>query len=978
MGFKNYLILIVLCFTTAAFAQSIDVKGSVVDDATGITLPGVNILVKGKQANASTDMDGNFVIKADAGDVLVFSYIGYGTKEVSVIDNRAIEVRMAEDATLLNEVVVVGYGSQDKKDITGAVATIDGEKFENRVNNQLSSLMQGQAAGVQVTSNSGKPGGGFTVRVRGTSSLSASSDPIYVIDGVVTSDTRSLNPADIESMSILKDASAAAIYGAQGANGVVIITTKQGKSDKPVVTYDTYVGFQSVWKKIDVLNAAQYRDLMEEMGRNTDWSLYTADTNWQDEVFQTGFSTSHQLSVSGKSNNTSYYISGGVVDQEGAVRSAEMNRKTFKVNLTQDVNDWLKIGTHINYVDYRDVDVTDNSAVNQGGVILGVLNTPQNIGIFRENGTYTSNPFQDWENPISSTDAAQRGYRNQRVFGNVFGEIEFLKGLTYRTSLGIDYSNATSDYFLDPFTTSYGRAMQGISRYNTNLTNYYIFDNTLNYKLQVEKHSLEALAGVVYQKYKWENSQLETRNFASDQITTPNAGSIINTATANKSEKTNSAFISRLNYGFDGKYLLTANFRADGSSTFGPNNKWGYFPSVSVGWRISSEEFFSNVTAVNDLKVRAGWGLVGNDNIGTYQWFGGVGSGGNYPIGGVIMPGTYPSSIENRDLKWEATEQINIGVDFAMLNNRIRFSADVYQKKSKDLLMRVQLPTTTGFNEAIVNAGEVVNKGLEFQVSTVNFDGDFRWSTDLNIAFNRNEVTNILGGTLGAGDIAGRGTSIRVEEGRPLGQFYGYEWGGVDATTGDVYYIGADGQPTFDPSADTDRKIIGDANPDFTYGITNTFSYKNFGLNVFFQGSQGNDILNATRFDTESMIDAKNQTTVVLDRWQQPGDITDVPRVSTDGSIANSRISSRYIEDGSYLRLKAVTLNYNFNKDLMSRIGLSGLNIYVTGENLFTITNYSGFDPEVNVFGSNNMAQGVDYGTYPQTRNIIFGLRASL
>lgn len=428
MRFKNYLILMLLCFSAATFAQ---VKGTVSDAATGMTLPGVNILVKGSDANASTDMDGNFTINAKKGDVLVFSYIGYASQEVTANGNTVI-IKLKEDAQVLQEVVVVGYGAQKRQDITGAVAVVDGKKFENRVNNQVSSLLQGQTAGVQVTSNGGKPGGGFSVRVRGTSSLTAGSDPIYVIDGVITSDTRSLNPADIETMSILKDASSAAIYGSQGGNGVVIITTKQGKTEKPVITYETYTGFQTVWKKIDVLNAQQYRELQTERGLTTNWDLYNQNTDWQNKVFRTGNSNSHQVSVSGKSNKTSYYLSGGVVNQDGAVRSSEMDRKTFKVNLSQEVTDWLKVGTSFNYVDYHDVDVTDNTAVGSGGVILGVLNTPQNIGIFNPNGTYTSNPFQNWENPISSTDAASRGYNNRRIFGNVYGEISILKGLKFR------------------------------------------------------------------------------------------------------------------------------------------------------------------------------------------------------------------------------------------------------------------------------------------------------------------------------------------------------------------------------------------------------------------------------------------------------------------------------------------------------------------------------------------------------------------
>lgn len=978
MRFKNYLTLLFLCFSAATFAQ---VKGTVVDAGTGMTLPGVNILVKGSTTNASTDMDGNFAINAQAGDVLVFTYIGYASQEVTAASS--MKVQLKEDAQLLQEVVVVGYGAQQKKDITGAVGVVDGKKFENRVNNQVSSLLQGQTAGVQVTSNTGKPGGGFSVRVRGTSSITAGSDPIYVIDGVITSDTRAMNPADIETISILKDASSAAIYGSQGSNGVVIITTKQGKSEKPTLTYETYTGFQTVWKKLNVLNAEQYKELQAERGLGTspgfwDDPRYQYNTNWQDEIFRTGVSNSHQVSFSGKSNKTSYYVSGGVVNQEGAVRSAEMNRKTFKVNLTQEVTDWLKIGTSINYVDYTDVDVNDSNGVGSGGVLLGVLNTPQNIGIYNEDGSFTSNPFQNWENPYSNTDGAQRQYRLQRVFGNVYGEFKILKGLTFRSALNVDHNNTAYDYFLDPYRTSYGRAMKGISRYNTSRYNYYMYENTLNYKLNVKKHAIEAVAGTVYQKSLWESADIEKRGFAGDGVPTPNAGATINTATARKDEKYNSSFISRINYSFDDKYLFTANFRADGSSVFGPNHKWGYFPSVSAGWRISNEEFLKNVTAINDLKLRAGWGKVGNDNIGNYSWYQTITPGSNYPIGGAAQPGNYPASMQNSDLKWEASEQLNVGLDLALFNNRVKFSVDAYKKTSDDLLLDVPLPRTSGFSYVRMNAGAVENKGMEFQLSTVNFDGeDFKWSTDFNISFNRNKVTNLQRQEINYGGVASRGDAVLVQEGHSLGEFFGYQWGGVDPDTGNVYYIGADGQPTFEPTED-DKKVIGNAMPDFIYGFTNNFSYKNFSLNVFFQGSQGNDMLNASRFDTESMIDSRNQTTAVLNRWQQPGDITNVPKVETGGSTSNSRISTHYIEDGSYLRLKALTLGYDFSKSVLDKIGISSLRLYATGENLLTFTNYSGFDPEVNFGGNSTTVMGIDYGTYPQTRNIIFGIRASL
>ncbi|MBQ0737175.1 SusC/RagA family TonB-linked outer membrane protein, partial [Aquimarina celericrescens] len=825
-----------------------------------------------------------------------------------------------------------------------------------------------------VLKSSGKPSAGFNIRVRGTSSISAGSDPLYVIDGVPTTDTRSLNPSDIESISILKDASSAAIYGAQGANGVVLITTKQGKSEKAQFQFDSYVGVAQVWKTLEVLNAEQYRDLMTELGYNTQWDQYNENTDWQNKVFRDALSHNYQLSVSGKNNGTQYYISGGYLNQEGAVRSAEMERFSFKTNLSKEVNDWLKIGTNVNYTHYSDVDVTDNAAVNQGGVLLGVLATPPNIGVYNEDGTFTSNPFQDWENPISSTDGADRGYKNQRLLGNIYTEVDFLKNFTFKTNFGIDFNADRYDYFLDPFRTSYGRALNGSSQYNTNINNYFIWDNTLSYKNKFGDHKIEGLVGSVYQKNRGEYSNIERRNFAIAEITTPGAGSEIVGASAGKSEKANASFISRINYDYKNRYLLTANFRADGSSNFGPNNRWGYFPSFSVGWRISRESFLENIDELSELKLRAGYGIVGNDNLGSYAYLARVGSGGNYPIGGQTMPGTYPATIANDDLKWEESEQTNLGVDLGLYDGKITFSADAYIKKNYDLLLNVPMPTGTGFSSAIQNVGEIENRGLEFQLNTINYSNEnFTWRTSANLSFNRNEAKDIVGQVITRGGVASRGNVSLIREGEPLGTFYGYVWGGVDPATGNVYYINQEGESTFTPTAD-DRKIIGDPNPDFIYSLGNTFTYKEFGLDIFLQGSQGNDIFNATKLQMESMIDSKNQLASVLNRWRQPGDITDIPRVNTEGSTDNSRLSNRYVEDGSYLRFKAVTFSYNFKQNALDKLHLNALKFYVTGENLITLTDYSGFDPQVNAFGGDNAVQGVDFGTYPQTRNVIFGM----
>ena len=959
----------------APLPPPVQVTGKVVS-AQGEALAGASIAEKGTNNVTVAREDGSFSITvADTRAVLVVTFVGYGTREITVGNQTTLTITLSAATANLNEVVVIGYGTQRRGNITGAVGTVSSEEFENRPNTQLANVIQGKTAGVQVLSSSGKPSSGLSIRVRGTSSINAASDPLYVVDGVPTTDTRSLNPGDIESISVLKDASSAAIYGAQGANGVVLITTKKGRAGAPKFELNAYRGFSQVWRKLDVLNGEQYRALMTELGRNTDWSKYTANTNWQDEVFQNGTSQNYQLALSGKSDRTTYYISGGWVQQEGAVRSSEMDRYNFKVNLDQKVNNWLSLGTNLAYTRYHDVDVSDNQAVNQGGVILGVLSTPPVIGIYNEDGTFTSNPFQNWENPISSTDGSERGYKNQRLLGNIYGEVNILPELKFRSNFGVDYSNAAYDYFLDPIRTSYGRANNGIGQYNTNLSNFWIADNTLTYSKRFSGHNITALAGTVAQKNVWENSSIERRNFSGTAVTTPNAGAVIQSASADKAEKANFSLISRVTYDYSGKYLLTANFRADNSSNFGPGNKWGYFPSFSAGWRISQEDFFKGVDFINDLKLRAGWGVVGNDNVGNYAYFGRVGVGANYPIGGVVAPGTYPSTIQNNDLKWEETEQTNIGLDVSFLRSRITFSADAYLKKTKDLLLNVPLPRSTGFNVGLQNAGALQNKGLEFQVSSRNLTRDFQWETDFNISFNRNKVTDLVGQTIFAGGISERGDVSYTTEGKPVALFYGYRTDIVDPRTGDLLYIDSAGNSTTNPAA-TDRVVIGNPNPDFIYGLTNTFSYKNFGLNIFLQGSQGNDIFNATRIQTEALMDVKNQSADVLRRWTAPGQVTDIPRAVADNAN-NSRISTRFVEDGSYMRVKSATLSYDFPASLMKRAKLGGARLYVTGENLFTFTDYKGFDPEVNYAGGSNTVQGIDFGTYPQTRNLIFGLNVT-
>lgn len=956
--------------------REIPVKGQI-RDPQGNALPGVTIQVKGSNKGTTSQPDGTYTITASPADVLVFSYLGYRSREIPVNNRTELPVTLEDENKQLTEVVVIGYGTQKKKDITGAVSVVGEKEFASRPNTQLQSVLQGKAPGVQVLAPSGKPGAGLNIRIRGTNSISGGSDPLYVVDGVPTTDTRFINPADIESVSVLKDASSAAIYGASGANGVVLVTTRKGRTGPPRFEFNAYTGRASVWKKLDVLNGAQYKELMTEMGNITDWNKYNSNTNWQDEIFRNGTSQNYQLSVSGKNDKTTYYLSGGWIQQNGAVRAATMDRFNFKVNLEQQLNNWLTMGTNVAYSRWHDVDITDNIGVDRGGVLLGTLATPPVIGIYNEDGTFTSNPFQDWENPVASTDGPRQDNHIQRLLGNVYAEVRILPELKFRSNFGIDYSNTIYDYFLDPFRTSFGRARKGIGRNNTDLMNYWIAENTLAYNKTAGKHEIGAMGGVVVQQTKWESSKIEKTGFSSDGVPTTGAGSNFSIAENTKAEKKNASFLARLNYSYADKYLLTANFRADASSVFGPDHRWGYFPSFSAGWRISRENFMQNLSFINDLKLRAGWGLVGNDQLGDdrYPWMARVGTANNYSIGGQVLPGTAPSSIGNPNLKWESTEQLNIGIDLTVLDTRLTFSADAYVKNTSDLLLRVPVPKATGFDESIENVGRLRNKGLEFLVSSRNMVGAFEWETDLNISFNRNEVKNILGQELFSADVAGRGNVSITREGEPLGLFYGYVTAGVDPQTGKMMYLDQKGQPTASPAA-SDRVVIGNPNPDFIYGLTNNFSYRNFRLSVFLQGSQGNDIFNASRIEMESMTDPRNQSTAVLRRWKTPGQVTDIPKASPNDAD-NSRISNRYVENGSYLRIKSATLGYDLPASVLNRIKLKTLRVYVTGENLFTFTKYTGFDPEVNFSGPSNISQGVDFGTYPQTRNLIVGLNVS-
>ena len=980
----TFLTALLLALWSFAMAQQdITVKGHV-QDKQGNSLPGVSIKIKGTAKGTASLPDGNFTIQAPSNAILELSYVGYETQDFSVDGRTQITITLSDTKTDLSEVVVIGYGTQKKKDVTTAVVSVNTKDIAERPITQTAAALQGKAAGVQVTQPSGKPGAAFSVRVRGATSVQAGNEPLYVIDGVPTTDTRDLNTNDIATITVLKDASSAAIYGARASNGVVLITTKRGRSGDAVINLNTYYGVSKIGKKIDVLDGTQYNDLMKEMGFNV--VTPTVTTNWLDEVFRTGRNQNYQLSASGGSEKSQYFISGAYTKDDGMVKPAQYNRRVFRANLDNQLKPWMKLTTNISYSNVDLKDVKDNANAGRNAVILGALNAPPIIGIYETDADghqrFTMNPYKSgWDNPLAAIDGPTQGTKDNRILGNAALDINFTKDLKFRTNYGIDYNNHKYDYYLDYIQTTPGRLDHGYAtsqRYNSTT---WLWENTLNYDKSWNKHNISALAGVTSQKNNYDVTNQTGRDFPADPtVKTLNAANQI-TGDTYESQWFLMSYLGRVMYNYDSRYLLTVNVRADGSSKLDKKHKWGYFPSVSAGWRISSEPFMQDVKAINDLKLRAGWGQNGNvEGLSPYASLGLNNFVRQTPTSPLSGPGiTLPPGAPNPDLKWETTTQTNIGIDLSLFESRLTFSADAYIKKTKDLLLNVPFPQSAEYDYMPRNSGALENKGLEFLVSSVNVDktDGLRWSTDFNIAFNRNRLTDLqLTPVYNFAAVENRDYIITLRKGLPLGTFFGYVAEGVDPKTGDMIYkdVNNDGKVT--PS---DRTVIGNAQPTFTYGMNNNLSYKNWSFSFLFQGSQGNEVFNASRMETEGMYDSKNQSTEVLRRWTAAGQITDIPRAS-NGDVTNSRTSSRFVENGSFLRMKSATLSYNLPKSALSAMHISRLMVYATAQNLFTITKYKGFDPEVNAYAAdaaNGVTLGIDYGTYPVARTYVLGLNLS-
>ena len=962
-----------------AYAAEITAKGTVTDQSQE-PLIGVSVTVKGNPGiGTTTDYDGNFTIKVSEGATLIVSYIGYVTKEVIAAPN--MNIVLNEDNLNLEEVVVIGYGTVKRKDLTTAVSTVDEKALANRPIISAAQAIQGKAAGVSVQQPTGAPGGGMTVRVRGTTSFNGSNEPLYVVDGVPVDNVNFLSPSDIENMQILKDASSAAIYGSRGANGVVIITTKQGKSENAKISLNLQGGFTQVAKKIDVLNAAQYKDLMDEIGLIKLPDGLTDQTDWFDETYRTGNTQNYQLAVSQQSEKINYYISGGYQRDQGILKSSFFQRFNFRANVQGKLRSWLTAKANIVYSDYSSNGGGAMGTVgNRGGVILSVINTPTYAPVWnpeKPNPYYNNFYGLNMQSPLEN-EARQEKNRDREDRLIASGELLFdlYKGLTFSSKFTLDRRHGWNTSFLDPELTTWGREQGGTAYDGRTRNTVLTWDNVVNYNFDIKKNSFGVMLGTSWTDSDYSNNWINGQYFRNGNIETLNAANMISwTGTGSGASQWGiMSYIARLTYNYDSKYLATANLRYDGSSKLHPDHRWKAFPSVSAAWRMSQEEWLKDIDWIYDLKLRAGWGKTGNqDGVGDYAYL------QRYNINRVpwfeegnstSVPTISQANLRTRDLTWETTTQTGVGVDFSVLNGRIDFTADWYYKKTTDMLMWVSLPSGSAAANSIQrNEGEMTNKGFEFSITSRNLTGEFEWTTSLNMSFNKNKLTKLELQKVYLDAVTSETVNeavVRNEPGRSLGGFYGYIANGVDPETGLMMYEDLNGDGRISSS---DRTYIGDPNPDFTFGMTNTFSYKGFNLSIFLQGAYGNDIFNASRMETEGMYDGKNQTTKVLDRWRIPGQITDMPKAGW-----NMRNSTYFVEDGSYIRVKDISLSYDIRGKWMKKLGISKVQPYFTASNLITFTHYSGMDPEVNQWGNNGHVQGIDWGTYPHCKSYVFGL----
>lgn len=1034
------IVLLLAFMPLWVMAQTAVVKGSV-SDADG-PLMGATVKVKGTSNATITDLDGKYTISVSPGQTLEVSYIGYVSKDVKVGDKTTIDIIMEADGRLLSDVVVVGYGQMKRSDLTGSVVSVDDKAIKQSVPTSIDQVLQGRAAGVQIQANSGTPGGNSSIRIRGTNSINLTSQPIFVIDGVVietsTSDDSSnplaaINPNDIVSMDILKDASATAIYGSRASNGVIMVTTRRGQKGDAMVTYDGYVGWQNMPKHLDVLNlreyAQHYNAIADAQIKNPSANFVRPDllsegTDWQDELFRNAFTTSHNVGISGGKEGISYAFSGGYLDQEGIALGSSFNRLTLRSNIDAQLKSWLKGGISFSMTSSKQKLGTDNN------LIMNALRSQPSTAVYNADGGFDG-PDDVWmpENPVAIALLRDNYNKKENFRLNTYLEATIIKGLTLKTEISADYNNQRYYYYEPDYQLGIKTNDIRTGKWTKTNSKYWSWRNILTYDTAIaEKHNINFMLGQEMSHSHWETQASTATGYLSNSATDPSAGDVTqSTGTGSQVNSSIFSYFGRLFYNFDDRYLLTATLRRDGSSKFAEDNRWGWFPSAALAWKVSNENFLKDNKVLNNLKLRLGWGATGNQNVENWAYMALLASK-TTPWGTGVLNGNNA----NPNLKWETTYSTNVGLDFAFFNNRIEFIVDWYYKKTKDLLLQMPLPGflgSTGQGAATnpwANVGSIRNTGVEFTLNTVNIDkGDFLWRSNVVFSLNRNKVTALdtenseLYYNLSIGSDNTNVTKTVV--GKPIGQFWGYKVIGMFNKPEDFYYKDAQGnvKQVALPEGETigkneawlgdfifadingdgvitndDQTFIGNPEPKFTWGFGNTFSYKGFDLTVFFTGSYGNDVINYNRRWTEITGSTSNLSKDVLGYARVemidpngPDDFrnyhvvnagTTMPRLYTDSyKNLNNRMSDNYVEDGSCIRLQNVSLAYTFPKSWTKKIHLENLKIYCNIQNLFTWSEYKGYDPEVGSLYGNTLLNGVDYGRYPTPRIYTVGLNVA-
>ena len=974
--------------------QQRTLSGTVTNDK-GELLPGVTVNEKGTQNSVSTDDKGNYSITVGEGKVvLVYSSTGYENHEITVAGSLVVDVVLKTVIKALEDVVVVGYGSQKKKDLTGSVSSVDTKDLRSLPVPSIGEALQGRAAGVQVLS-SGIPGSNVTFRIRGVGTIN-NSDPLLVIDGVPTDvPLNTLSQNDIANIEILKDASAAAIYGSRGANGVIIITTKKGSSAKNNLEFQMFAGTQNASNIVHMLDATQFASLHNEMmanngqPQNPEYASPVSlgkGTDWLNTLFRSAPIQNYSLSYSGGSPKSNYYVSGSVLNQDGIVIHTGYKRYTIQFNTETKLFDWLKFGNNLTL----NTDIKTSGSYDIRNTMAALPVQP----IYFDDGSYSgpvgqSSWYGDILNPIGKATVNKNTTRGYNILGNIYTEINLLKDLKFKSTAGVQalfYDNRSwaPKYNWQPIPQPNSSLFE---QYNKSLTwlwdNYFTYDTYLD-----QKNHLTLLAGSSAQNNRYDYINGSIQNFASNTTQQLNNGTAQPTVGGSASEWALLSFIGSANYSYDNKYLVTGTLRRDGSSRFGANNKWGWFPSGSVAWRVSEESFMKNISWISDLKLRAGYGVTGNQNIGNYS-FASVLQTVQYNFNGQSVTAVVPQAIPNPNVRWEQVEQSNIGLDASLFQGRVAVTFDAYIKNTDNMLVPMAVPISTGYSDIFVpsvNAGKVQNKGVELSINTENIRGKFEWNTNFNISYNKNKVISLNDSVpLYTGSI-GLNQNLSIQNaGYPVNEFFGFVTNGIFQNQKDVdsYAVQIPGADPFNRTSpgdikfrdlnndgiidDNDRSYIGDPNPSFIFAMNNSFSYAGFDLDIFLQGVSGNKIFNANRIYQEGMAVAQNQTTAVLDRWTGDGTSNTIPRAVFNDPNKNTRVSNRFMEDGSYLKIKNVAIGYTLPASMIQRIKMTSARIYVSCQNLATFTKYTGFDPEV-------PATGIDFNVYPVTRILSAGV----